>query len=121
MKTATFSKRKKRTAESEIVRMDKEVRSNKGWKGELSLQESAELLQSHGSYSYVVLAGYDKYHYILSYVDSQGFIKHKNLRIIFERGQCYFLNGACCGPCSNFDRLIINCLKCSPDKCKPLA
>ena len=121
MKTKTFSKRKKRLEESEPVKMDREVRSHKGWKGALSLQESFELLRSQDPYSYVILAGYDKHHYVVSYVDSHGTVKYKNIRIVHERGQYYFMNASTSGPSTNFDRLIINCFKCSPEKCKPLA
>lgn len=121
MKNKTLSKRKKRLGESEPARMDKEVRCHKGWKGTLSLQASFELLRSQDPYSYVILAGYDKYHYIVSYIDFQGAVKYKNIRIVLERGNYFYMNGSGSGPSSNFDRLIINCLKCSSDKCKPLA
>ena len=121
MKTKTISRRKNRVEESELARMDNEIRSHKGWKGSISMQESADLLKGHAPYSYVILSGYDNYHYIVSYVDSQGMTKHKNVRIILEKGHHYFMNAGGVGPCSSFDRLIVGCFKCSPEKCNPVA
>ncbi|MCB1107040.1 MAG: hypothetical protein KDK76_02975, partial [Chlamydiia bacterium] len=64
--------------------------------------------------------GFDRYHYILSYVSSSTVVKHKNVRILMENGITIFRNGSNGGPSRSINDLVLRCLNCSSQVCKPL-
>lgn len=85
------------------------------------MTEAAELLNGQSPYTFVLSSGFDRFHYILSYVSDSSVVKHKNIRIVRPQGFPCFLNGGNGGPCARIDDLIPACLKVSPQVCKPLA
>ena len=121
MLTRTRSKRSNRTFLSDIARLEKQVKSHLAWRGDISLIEAADLLNSETPFTFVLSSGFDKNHYILSFVSYNRVVKHKNIRILVHQGQICFMNGGSCGGCAFIDDLIPCCLNCSTQICKPFA
>lgn len=120
MKTKTHSKRRTRVHSSRRP-LEEQVLSHPAWQGDLTMTEAADLLDGQTPYTFVLSSGFDRYHYILSYVSDSSIVKHKNIRIVEPQGFPFFLNGGSGGPCARIDDLIPACLKVSQQVCKPLA
>ena len=79
------------------------------------------LLKGKVAFTYVLSQGIDEEHYFLSYVNPEGVVKCKNVRILFSNGGWIPGNGAAGG--SRYESivdLIPACLKVSKEVCKPL-
>jgi len=120
MLTRIRSKRSNRTVLSDVSRLEKQVKSHIAWRGDVSLVEAADLLKSETPFTFVLSNGFDKSHYILSFVSDKQVVKHKNIRILVYQGETCFMNGGSGGPCAFIDDLIPACLNCSTQVCKPL-
>ena len=120
MKTRIRSKRNHRVEISDVARLESQVLSHKAWKGDISLIEAAEMLKGASPFTFVLSKGFDKNHYIMSFVSEANTVKHKNIRILVFKGQTCFMNGGTGGPCAYIDDLIPACLNCSSSICKPL-
>jgi len=104
---------------SKKLHLVKEIKNHPSWKGDVSLCEAAALLRDHSPFTYVLSSGMDHNHFFLSYVDFNHVVKHKNVRIILDKGQWMVKNGTGV----SYDEvatLIPNCLHCSANVCKPL-
>ena len=121
MLARTRSKRSNRTFLSDVSRLEKQVKDHLAWRGDISLIEAADLLKSETPFTFILSSGFDKNHYILSFVSDRRVVKHKNVRILAHQGQICFLNGGSGGPSTFIDELIPSCLNCSTQVCKPLA
>jgi len=121
MLTRIRSKRSNRTFLSDFSRLENQVKGHLAWRGDISLIEAADLLKSEIPFTFVLSSGFDKNHYILSFVSDTGVVKHKNVRLLVHQGQTCFMNGGSGGPCSLIDQLVPACLNCSTQVCKPLA
>jgi len=121
MITRIRSKRSRRTFLSDVSYLEKQVKDHLAWRGDISLTEAADLLKAEMPFTFILSSGFDKNHYILSFVSDGGGIKHKNVRILVHQGQTCFMNGGSSGPCRFIDELIPSCLNCSTQVCKPLS
>jgi hypothetical protein len=121
MITRIRSKRSRRTFLSDVSCLEKQVKDHLAWRGDISLTEAADLLKAEMPFTFILSSGFDKNHYILSFVSDGGGIKHKNVRILVHQGQICFMNGGSSGPCRFIDELIPSCLNCSTQVCKPLS
>ncbi len=104
----------------EVVRLVDQVVNHVAWRGEISFKEAADLLREKLPYTFVLSKGFDKNHYILSYVSESRMVKHKNIRIVTYLGQLCFMNGADQGPSTSIDTLVRLCLGRSAEGCTPL-
>ncbi|MCB1109606.1 MAG: hypothetical protein KDK64_01375 [Chlamydiia bacterium] len=114
------SKRTSRNLKTEISSFEKQMVTHSAWKGDISLSEAAELLEGQKPFTFVLSNGFDRQHYILSFVSDRQVVKHKNIRIVVYQGQTCFINGGSGGPCAFVDDLIQGCLKVSSKFCQPL-
>ena len=115
------SKRSRRTFLSSVSHLEKQVKDHLAWRGDISLTEAADLLKAEVPFTFILSSGFDKNHYILSFVSDRGVVKHKNVRILVYQGQICFMNGGSGGPRSFIDELVPSCLNCSTKVCKPLS
>ncbi|QVL54980.1 MAG: hypothetical protein KFB95_06575 [Simkaniaceae bacterium] len=120
MVTRIRSKRSNRIFQSDVSRLEKQIQCHLAWRGNISLVEAADLLSSEMPFTFVLSSGFDKNHYILSFVSDKQVVKHKNIRILVHQGTTCFMNGGNGGPCAFIDDLIPACLNCSTQVCKPL-
>jgi len=120
MLTRTKSKKNTRAQQSDVSRLERQLKNHKAWRGDISLLEASKMLQSESPFTFVLSSGFDKYHYILSFVSDKQTVKHKNVRILVHQGQVLFLNGSG-SPCEFIDDLVPACLNCSAQVCKPPA
>ena len=120
MKTTIRRQRSQRGQVSKATDLEHQVLTHKGWKGDISLPEAAQMLEGSSPFTFVLSKGFDKYHYILSFVSETDVVKHKNIRILIFKGQTCFMNGGNRGPSIDIDDLIRGCLNCSSSICKPL-
>jgi len=120
MLTRIRSKRSNRTSFSDVSRLEKQVKGHLAWREDVSLIEAADLLSSETPFTFVLSNGFDRNHYILSFVSDKQVVKHKNIRILVHQGETCFMNGGNGGPCAFIDDLIPACLNCSTLTCKPL-
>lgn len=121
MLTKKQSRRSNRTFLSAVSGLEKQVKGHLAWRGDISLIEAADLLKAETPFTFILSSGFDKNHYILSFVSDRGIVKHKNVRILVHQGQTCFMNGGSGGPCSFIDELVPSCLNCSAQVCKPLS
>ena len=96
------------------------IKSHASWRGNASLCEAAALLKGNSPFTYIVSEGMDECHFFLSYVSSDHTVKHKNVRVIIDRGDWVVKNGQGLS-FPTLDLLVPSCLQCSASVCKPLA
>ena len=120
MSTIVRSRRSNSTFLSDISRLEKQIKNHLAWRGDSSLAEVADLLSFEPPFTFVLSCGFDKNHYILSFVSDKRVVKHKNIRILVHQGKTCFMNGGSGGPCTFISDLIPACLNCSTLACKPL-
>lgn len=120
MSTRIRSKRSNRTFLSDVSRLEKQIKSHLAWRGDVSLTEATDLLNFEMPFTFVLSCGFDKNHYILSFVSDERIVKHKNIRILVHQGETCFMNGGSGRPCTFIDDLIPACLNCSTLVCRPL-
>ena len=121
MLTKTRSKRTDRSFNAEISSLEKQMLNHTAWQGEISLSEAALLLDGQKPYTFVLSSGFDRQHYIMSFVSEKNVVKHKNIRIVVFEGKTCFMNGGTGIPCSKLDDLIVCSLKVSANVCQPLS
>lgn len=100
-------------------RLIHEIKHHPAWRGELSLCEAAFLLKNQPFFTFLISQGMDECHFFLSYVDFQGTVKHKNVRIL-PRGRDWVVKNGGMTEYESIVPLIPNCLKCSKDIPKAL-
>lgn len=97
-----------------------EIVNHCSWKGALSLCEIASFLKNSTPFTFVLSEGMDEDHFFLSFVDCNGIVKHKNVRILRVQSNWVIKNGT-----GNYhfsiESLIPDCLHCSASVCKPFA
>lgn len=96
------------------------IKSHAAWRGNVSLCEAAALLKGNDPFTFIVSEGMDECHFFLSFVDSDRVVKHKNVRVLVDRGNWVVKNGQGLS-FPNLDLLVPNCLHCSASVSKPLA
>ena len=112
-------RRKSKVSRSQLMVMDKHVKSSPAWKGTVSMLEGQALLDGQSPFTYLLSEGVDKYHYFLHYVGADRKVHYKNVRILFVDKMPIYRNGG--GDIySNIEDLVHGCLRCSSRLCKPL-
>ena len=76
MLTKKQSRRSNRTFLSAVSRLEKQVKGHLAWRGDISLIEAADLLKAETPFTFILSSGFDKNHYILSFVSDRGIVKH---------------------------------------------
>lgn len=117
--------------QTQAEQMVDQIKKHPAWKGDLTLTEMQALLQDQEPYTIALSQGINKHHFFLSYVNSNGEVGHRNIRILKVHGKWVFKNGwiqlfypcvTASDPNSSIpiSNLIAYCLKCSTEVCKPL-
>ena len=120
------NKRVKPLFKSQKLQVVATIKNHPAWRDELSLENVHMLLKGKGAFTYVLSQGIDQEHYFLSYVNPEGLVKCKNIRLLFTNGGWSPGNGAgggIGGFGTRYDSivdLIPACLKVSKEVCKPL-
>lgn len=117
-----LSKRKERLVsfvQSPVVSMVDQVHAHPAWKGDQSLTVIEAQLSGHAPYTIALSQGKERCHFILSYVEADRTVQHKDVRILRIKGDWIFKN--CSGKTfKKIRNLIPHCLKCSAEVCQPL-
>lgn len=108
---------------SKFTQLGSGIESHPAWRGDVSFTEGAKLLQGHPPFTFILSTGFDKDHYFLSFVDADGKVKYRNVRLFLKNGEIYYMNGASGGGggrgYESIDNLIPSCLNCPANVCRP--
>lgn len=121
LKSSIRSKKSSRSNFSEFINLESEIVAHPAWRGNISFTEGTKLLNSQTPFTYILTRGFDKYHYLLSFVDVDGTVKHKNVRVFLKDDERWYINGGGNGGgYESIDNLVPSCLNCSAKICCPL-
>ncbi len=96
----------------------KEVKQHAAWNENLDEIASERLLLNEAPFTFILRPGKDMYHYFLSYVEADGTIHHKTVKIELSVSGWLYRNG---GPrtTEKIDQLIPIAMHCAPEERKP--
>lgn len=91
--------------------------SRHGWKGEMDLQATEQMLKTRAPYSYLIRLGEDKTKFILSWVNAQGELKHSHFALIDWVNGIFKNLGPYTG---TLDFFVLHKLDCTAAQARPL-
>ena len=94
-----------------LLGFEAQLKAHSAWREGNSLSDNIMELSESDPLSFVFSPGFDRYHYVLSYVAPDLQIKHKNMRIVLHKGEAKLLNGGAGGPFDSVDNLFFVCLR----------
>ncbi len=94
-----------------------EIKQHPAW-NELDEVASERLLLNEAPFIYMLRPGKDMYHYFLSYVEADGTVHHKTVKIELSASGWLYRNGS---PRTRerISELVPIALNCAPEECKP--
>ncbi len=92
---------------------------HKAFQGRATMTALEKRIQNMPRYTCAISQGMDRYHFVLTYVDSSNRIKFKNLRIYYHNNGWGYKNGFA-KIFADVDSLISYCLNCIPVQIKYL-
>lgn len=95
-----------------------EIKQHSAWQESFDEVKSERLLMNESLYTFVLRPGKDMFHYFLSYVETDGSVRHKPVKIELSARGWLYRNG---GPQvrENINDLICVALHATPEQCKP--
>ncbi len=102
-----------------VMQKVKEIKYHSAWNDKTDEIAAERMLNSEMTYTYLLRPGKDMYHYFLSYVDVDGSVHHKMVKIELSAKGWIYRNGTATVR-ETLEDLIPVALHCSVDQCRPV-
>ncbi|MBI2742653.1 MAG: hypothetical protein HYX48_01900 [Chlamydiales bacterium] len=95
-----------------------EIKQHAAWNEKIDEVGSERMLLNEAPFTFVFRPGKDMYHYFLSYVEADGTIHHKQIRIELSANGWIYRNGGSCIR-ERIEDLVPVAIHTAPELCRP--